>query len=184
VISRSAFLRLEWALSLALIAIALAWGSLRGLPLMSQWRATPGDVVTGAAAGAALWLWIPVLGLIPSMQRLWSTVLAPFSRSLRMIDIVVIAVLSAVSEELFFRGVLLPELGVVASSVLFGMLHALNRVYVLWAALTGAGLGLLVLYGGSLVTPVVAHATYNVGALIMLRRWQLAAAAPEAGVRR
>ena len=179
--SRTAFLRLEWSVSLALVALALAWAAWRGLPLVHPWRVTPRDVAAGVAAGALLWLWIPVLFWMPDMQRLWKTVLAPFTSTLGAADIVVIALLSGVSEELFFRGVLLPEIGLVASSLIFGLLHALNRVYAVWAVLTGTGFGLLALYGGTLVTPVAAHVTYNLGALALLRHWQARGTAPEGG---
>jgi membrane protease YdiL (CAAX protease family) len=181
--SRAAFMRLEWGLSLALLALALAWGAWRGLPLVRPWRVTPRDAVAGAAAGALLWLCIPALFRMPDMRRLWKTVLAPFAGMLGTTDIAVIALLSGVSEEVFFRGVLLPEIGLVASSLVFGLLHALNRVYAVWAALTGAGFGLLALYGGTLVTPVVAHVTYNLGALVILRRWRARMTVSEGGAR-
>jgi membrane protease YdiL (CAAX protease family) len=86
--------------------------------------------------------------------------------------VIAIALLSGISEELFFRGVLLPEIGIVASSAIFGALHALTPLYALWAGLTGAGFALLTMYGGSLVTAIIAHATYNAGALFALRHWQ------------
>ena len=181
VISRKGFLRLEWGLSLAIIAFALAWATVRGLPLAGPWQATPRAVAAGAATGAALWLAIPLLFRIPDMRRVFDTVLVPFSRTLEPADIITIALLSGVSEELLFRGVLLPEIGLIGSSVLFGLLHALNWTYAAWAALIGAGFGLLALYGGTLVTPVVAHATYNLGALVVLRHWRLREPAPQGG---
>lgn len=170
--TRGRFLRLEWTLSLALIGIGLAWATLRGVPVIARCQPTVAAVALGALVGACLWLALPVLFWSPAMRRLRDTLLVPFSRSLRTRDIAVIALLSGASEEFFFRGVLLPEVGLTASSVLFGLLHAVNWMYVAWAAVTGAGLGLLATHGGSIVAPVVAHATYNFGALIVLRRWQ------------
>jgi membrane protease YdiL (CAAX protease family) len=170
--SRVRFLRLEWMLSLGLIAVGLAWATFRGLPIAALCRPTPSAIAVGAATGALLWLAMPLLFWAPAMQRVRDTVLVPFSRSLRTRDIVTIALLSGASEEFFFRGVLLPEIGLGLSSVLFGLLHAVNWIYVAWAALTGAGLGLLAMHGGSLVAPFVAHATFNLGALLVLRRWQ------------
>ena len=82
----------------------------------------------------------------------------------------VIALLSGASEEFFFRGILMPEIGLGASSLLFGLLHAVNWAYVTWAAVIGAALGLLAIHGNSLVAPAVAHATFNLGALLVLRR--------------
>jgi membrane protease YdiL (CAAX protease family) len=178
--TRSAFLRLEWTLSLALVVVGLAWATLRGLPVAARCQPTTAAVAIGAAAGALFWLAIPVLFWAPAMQRVRDTLLVPFSRSLRTSDIVLIALLSAASEEFFFRGVLLPEVGLGVSSVLFGLLHAVNWIYVAWAALTGAVLGLLATHGDSLVAPVVAHATYNFGALLVLRHWHVRTA-PEKG---
>ncbi len=169
--SRKRFLRLEWSLSIALVVVALGWAALREVELHTQWQATPGAIAAGIAVGAALWLAIPLLFWVPDTRHVLDTVLVPFSRMLGPADMVVVAALSGVSEELFFRGVLLAEIGLVASSVVFGLLHALTWAYAAWAAVIGAGFGILALYGESLVTPVVAHATYNLGALMMLRRW-------------
>ncbi len=169
--TRGRFLRLEWTLSLALIGVGLVWATLRGLPVIARCQPTVATVLLGVGTGALLWLALPVLFWAPSMQRVRDTLLVPFSRSLRTRDIAVIALLSGASEEFFFRGVLLPEMGLALSSVIFGLLHAMNWFYVAWAALTGAALGLLANHGGTLVAPVVAHATYNFGALLVLRRW-------------
>ena len=168
--TRRRFLRLEWMLSSALIGVGFAWATLRHLPLAARCWPTPTSIASGALVGALLWLAIPILFWTPAMQRVRDTMLVPFSHSLRTRDIAVIALLSGASEEFFFRGVLLPEIGLGLSSVLFGLLHAVNWIYVAWAAITGAGLGLLATHGGSLVAPVVAHATYNFGALLLLRR--------------
>jgi membrane protease YdiL (CAAX protease family) len=168
--TRRRFLRLEWMLSSALIGVGFAWATLRHLPLAARCWPTPTSIASGALVGALLWLAIPILFWTPAMQRVRDTMLVPFSHSLRTRDIAVIALLSGASEEFFFSGVLLPEIGLGLSSVLFGLLHAVNWIYVAWAAITGAGLGLLATHGGSLVAPVVAHATYNFGALLLLRR--------------
>jgi membrane protease YdiL (CAAX protease family) len=167
--SRGRVLRLEWTLSLALIAVGLAWASVRGLPIAALWHPTSGAIAAGATFGVLLWLVMPVLFWAPDMRRVRDTMLVPLSRSLRTRDIVVIALLSGASEEFFFRGVLMPEIGLGLSSVLFGLLHAVNWVYVAWAAVIGAALGLLAIHGGSLVAPAVAHATFNLGALLVLR---------------
>jgi len=174
--SRTAFLRLEWLLSLALILLSMAWAAARGLPLAASLTPSAGHLAVGVVAGAALWGTIPLLLRSASMRRVWTDVLLPFSRTLGTRDIAVIALLSGFTEELFFRGVLLPEMGLVLSSLCFGALHALCAVYFVWATVIGAGLGALAFADGSLVTPIAAHATYNLGALLLLRR--LAAASP------
>jgi membrane protease YdiL (CAAX protease family) len=170
VMPRATFLRLEWCLSVGLVALAVTWAWLRGIPLAPLLRPYAPDVAAGVVVATLLWASIPLLRAAPEMARVWQTLLVPFSRSLTLVDVVMIALLSGVSEELFFRGVLLPEIGLVASSALFGLLHALNRAYAIWAALTGAVFGVLAVSGGSLVGPIVAHALYNFGALLVLRR--------------
>ena len=175
--SPTAFLRLEWLLSLALTLLSIAWAAARELPLAAALAPTPSRLALGVVAGAALWGTIPLLLRSTAMRRVWNELLLPFSRTLGRRDIVVIALLSGFSEELFFRGVLLPEMGLVLSSLCFGALHALCAVYFAWATLIGAGLGALALASGSLVTPIAAHATYNLGALLLLRHSALRAPA-------
>jgi len=178
--NRSMFLRLECGVSIALTAVALLWGTMRELPFLKAPAPTMRDVALGAAAGALLWLCIPLLRLSGAMRRVWEDLLVPFARQFSVMDVLLIASLSGVSEELLFRGVLLPEIGLVASSLVFGALHALNAVYALWAACTGAAFGLLAMERNSLMAPIVAHATYNLGALLALRRWPLPPETPSA----
>lgn len=173
--SRTAFLRLEWILSLALVVVSLAWAAWRDLPFGTLLAPTPAGVLGGALAGAGLWSTIPLLLRSPGMRRIWHEVLGPFASTLSTRDVVAVAALSGFTEELFFRGVLLPETGVVVSSLCFGALHALTATYFVWATAVGAGMSALTLASDSLVVPIVAHATYNFGALLLLRR---AAAAP------
>jgi membrane protease YdiL (CAAX protease family) len=173
--SRSAFLRLEWLLSGVLTVLSLAWAAARHLPLATTLAPSASPLALGVLVGAALWLTIPLLLRSPSMRRVWTEVLLPFSRTLGPRDIAVVALLSGFTEELFFRGILLPEIGLVPSSLLFGALHALCLVYFLWATVIGAALGALALTSGSLVTAIAAHATYNLGALLLLRRAALRA---------
>jgi membrane protease YdiL (CAAX protease family) len=168
--TRSAFLRLEWLLSAALIVLSIAWAALRDLPLSAQLLPTPTLVIAGVVAGAALWATIPLLLRSTPMRRVWNGVLLPFAASLGPRDVVMVALLSGFTEELFFRGVLLPEAGIVLSSLCFGALHALCATYLVWATVIGAGFSALALVGGSLVPPIVAHATYNLGALLILQR--------------
>jgi membrane protease YdiL (CAAX protease family) len=168
--SRSAFLRLEWLLSAALIVLSIAWAALRGLPLAQRLLPTPGSIVAGIVVGAALWVTIPLLLRSGAMRRVWDGVLLPFAATLGPRDVVLVALLSGFTEELFFRGVLLPEIGILLSSLCFGALHALCTTYLLWATAIGAGFSALALVGDSLVPPIVAHATYNLGALLILQR--------------
>jgi membrane protease YdiL (CAAX protease family) len=84
-----------------------------------------------------------------------------------------LALASGVAEEAFFRGALQPRVGLVAASLLFGLVHLpATRGLRAWTALalaSGFGLGLLFEATGSLVAPVTAHVVVNA-----LGLWNLA----------
>lgn len=87
--------------------------------------------------------------------------------------LVVLGLASGVAEELFFRGILAPALGLVLSSLLFGVIHRLRGrigwIWATWAGVMGLLFGALFLATGSLVGPLVAHAAINVVNLRFLR---------------
>ena len=100
--------------------------------------------------------------------------LRPLARGLSSPAIVLLAVLSSVGEELLFRGVLQPWMGLVPQAIVFGLLHYLpNRSRWAWVALaTAVGLLLGALYQatGTLAGPIAAHAIVNGINLRHLRR--------------
>ncbi|MCG6138124.1 MAG: CPBP family intramembrane metalloprotease [Nostoc sp. LLA-1] len=84
-------------------------------------------------------------------------------------DLIWLGLLPALSEELLFRGVMLPALGldsvaVVVSSLAFGVLHLSGPQqwpYVIWATIIGLILGFSALISGNLLVPIVAHMITN-----------------------
>jgi len=79
-------------------------------------------------------------------------------------DLFWIGLLPGVSEELLFRGVALPHLGLVSSSLLFGLVHFAGRrywPYSLWAGGIGLMLGAVTLLSGNLLLAIVAHSCNN-----------------------
>jgi membrane protease YdiL (CAAX protease family) len=72
---------------------------------------------------------------------------------------------SAIAEEIVFRGLLVPVLGVVPAGLAFGLLHlGLGKRSLRWAAAAtvfGLLLGTLYWLTGSLLGPVLAHALVN-----------------------
>lgn len=99
--------------------------------------------------------------------------LRPFAKALSPGEILVLAGLSSLGEELLFRGLLTPWLGVFLSSVLFGLLHQIRGksrwVWVAWASVVGMLFGALFAATGSLVGPLIAHAVVNAVNLAHLR---------------
>jgi membrane protease YdiL (CAAX protease family) len=84
-----------------------------------------------------------------------------------------LAIASATGEELLFRGLLVPILGVLASSLVFGMLHQIRGrgrwAWMAWATLMGLLFAAIFTATGSLAGPLVAHAAINHANLRFLR---------------
>lgn len=111
-------------------------------------------------------------GEVPAVQE--SLLDAAVQADLRIPFLLSVVVLAPLSEELIFRGVLLPALGrrlpqwlaVVASAVAFGAVHLQSDLsaYLLLGTLTGT-LGLLLgalrVWTKSLAAPIAAHAVFN-----------------------
>jgi membrane protease YdiL (CAAX protease family) len=92
--------------------------------------------------------------------------LRPMTLRLDGAGILAIASLSAVAEELVFRGLVLPWVGLLPQALLFGVAHAQlsgpsRWVWVAWASVVGLALGVIFQLSGSLVGPIVAHALIN-----------------------
>jgi membrane protease YdiL (CAAX protease family) len=157
-------------LYLGLGAAALAWGGLRGQPNIWQ---LPGKQEPLVFAGIATCL---VLGLgIVFASRLalyrfdWARALHREFRGLLNpmsdVEILILAVASSVGEEMFFRGALLPAIGVVGSSAVFALLHigpkARHLPWTLSSFVIGLLFGLIFKWTGDLTGPVLAHFLVN-----------------------
>lgn len=90
-------------------------------------------------------------------------------RPLVLPDLIWLGLLPGLSEELLFRGVMLPTFGydataIVFSSLCFGVLHLSSLrqwPYVVWATIVGAALGASALYTHNLLVPMTAHVVTN-----------------------
>ncbi|MFO0789140.1 MAG: CPBP family intramembrane glutamic endopeptidase [Pirellulales bacterium] len=89
-----------------------------------------------------------------------------------------VALLAGVGEELLFRGAIqnavaywtTPIIALVVTSFLFGIAHALSRLYFFFAVAVGLFLGWLALAFNDLIAPMVAHGLYDFVALVYLSR--------------
>jgi membrane protease YdiL (CAAX protease family) len=123
------------------------------------------DTVVGLAAAAAL---IYLSDEVTRRTR-WGEAFARElaaqigRRSLR--DCILLALVSGLVEEAFFRGALQPRLGLVLASLIFGLAHLVPKRELLpWAGIAiGMGflLGGLFIATGNLVAPVVTHIGVN-----------------------
>ncbi|QDT62065.1 CAAX amino terminal protease self- immunity [Stieleria bergensis] len=115
-------------------------------------------------------------------------------------ELLVISLCAGVGEELAFRGCLLPAfiqltdylvgsqtpyqvgggfagaspfavgLAVAVSSLAFGAVHAITRLYAVMATLMGVVFGLLMVFSDSLIVPIVAHAVFDAVQFLQARR--------------
>lgn len=130
----------------------------------SQPGATEIDILVGLAVGLAAVLLsriILVFGWARRMDRIFRRMLA----SIRPSDAFGLAVMSAVAEELLFRGFLQPKLGLAVTAVIFGLVHIpQTRSQLPWTLMAvgmGFVLGALAEWRGCLLAPVIAHFTVN-----------------------
>jgi membrane protease YdiL (CAAX protease family) len=156
----------------ALFVLALAWAALAGRSLL--W-ADPGAVPDRAALlrgfGAGV---LAALGVVAASRLLTGATrlgerlaraLAAVLGPLTLAECWLLALVSGIAEEAFFRGALQPQVGLVAASLLFGAAHFVPRRELLpWALFSVAAgflLGWLYLATGNLVAAVVAHVGIN-----------------------
>jgi uncharacterized protein len=105
--------------------------------------------------------------------RMLHVALRPAVHGLDEAGLWTVALASATAEELLFRGLLVPVVGVAASSLLFGALHQLRGRarwgWAAWATVMGMLFGCVFAATGSLAGPLVAHAAINLHNLRFLR---------------
>jgi uncharacterized protein len=90
-------------------------------------------------------------------------------RPLALPDLIWVGLLPGMSEEMLFRGVMLPEvgadwIGVILSSLCFGALHMTSTkhwAYVVWASAIGMVFAWSAILTQNLLVPIVAHVLTN-----------------------
>ena len=111
--------------------------------------------------------------LLKSMKDLINKQMLPLIGHLTFFDSILVSAVSGLCEEVFFRGVLQNQCGIVPSACAFGLAH-LPRIYyfpyALWATYVGLLMSFLVLETGSLYSPMIAHALINFASITVLRR--------------
>ena len=155
--------------SIVLFGVAKLWLYLGDLQLRPL-------VMTVEALGLGIAIGLGLTGLSSIVYAAWATYrqsadfyLAMVLKPLAIPDLVWLGLLPGLSEELLFRGVMLPVLGldpigIVLSSLCFGVLHMTNLQqwpYAVWATIVGMILAFTMVETGNLLIPIVAHITTN-----------------------
>ncbi len=167
------------------ILILLAWviGVLLGV---SPWQ---GVEFSWAAIGWGVAATLPLIGgMIWSLHTQWPVIvqlrhfvrerIVPFFAECNLLEFGLISIFAGVGEEFFFRGLMQTGLihasslwvGVIITSIIFGLAHFVSLTYAVLAGLIGLYLGLLLVAFDNLIVPMIAHALYDFVALVFLIR--------------
>ena len=107
----------------------------------------PGGLGLGVLLGASIAAASLLLWRLSEHARRAGRILSGFLGPVGVLPALYLAALSGFFEELMFRGALWPQLGLVGSAVLFGVLHTVPvrglGLYPLFAGIAGVGLGLI-----------------------------------------
>jgi membrane protease YdiL (CAAX protease family) len=107
-----------------------------------------------------------------ALRYVCRVIVRPLFEHVRAWHIIVVSLLAGAGEEMLFRGVLQPLVGLPAASFVFGAVHIGGRGFIgygVWAACIGALFGWLMVETGGLLAPIVAHAVYDALALAYVR---------------
>jgi membrane protease YdiL (CAAX protease family) len=121
--------------------------------------------------------WKPIVQLKREMEEK----ILPIFSSTKIFDLAFIAFFAGVGEEIFFRGwmqaVLMERsgvlIGILITSLIFGLLHYLSTVYAIYAFITGIYLGVIYYVSGNLYIVMAIHALYDFVALAYLFKRKL-----------
>jgi membrane protease YdiL (CAAX protease family) len=178
---RLAVVALAVAVEGGLVVLALLLGWLLSQPPLEHfawdpWAALIGVAATVPVVGVALLMLRWPIGPLARIKQFTETVLVPILLPCSLMDLLAIATLAGVGEEMLFRGVFQGVLsrwagvgvGLTLASILFGVLHAITFTYAVLAALAGAFLGALWLWTGNLLVPIIVHTLYDFVLLVHL----------------
>lgn len=140
----------------------------------------------GLAAAVPMLIVVAVVRRLPfepvrELERLSDDGMVKLLLKLSPTELIVISLCAGVGEELLFRGWMMPWLagghettwnlnlavGLIGSSIAFGLVHPITKLYVLLATLMGAYFGWLAIFTGNLIVPICAHAAYDAAQLLI-----------------
>ena len=117
---------------------------------------------------------------VGNIRRLLLDTLGPGLQHSHWTDLLILALIAGIAEELLFRGVIQAWIeqfwgvtaGLVISNCIFGLVHAVTPLYALLAGLVGIYLGLSLNYGAekNLLVPIIIHGLYDFLAFFALIR--------------
>jgi uncharacterized protein len=169
--------------SLVLVAVFLGW--VANIDPFKNIYFSETAIALGVIGTAPLFLMFLAMEQIQGksvtdIRKLLLNTLGPGLHRYHWTDLLILAAIAGVSEELLFRGVIQPWIesswgmtaGLIVSNIVFGLVHAVTPLYAVLAALVGIYLGLSLDYGGdrNLLIPIIIHGFYDFLAFVALMR--------------
>ncbi len=188
-LTRSDFLNLAGICEGSLVAIAFVAGWLLNVKPVAELYWDWWGFVVGLAATLPMLLlfgvlyWIDIAPL-RQIREMLSEMLSPLLAQCRWFDLVLLALMAGVCEEILFRGFMqlwLSQWGlmmaIIVTSIIFGLVHCVTLTYAIVATLIGGYLsGIMFLVDEpNLLVPITTHAAYDyVGFLILVAEYRRA----------
>jgi hypothetical protein len=172
------------ALYSALGLAAIAWGVWRGDRNLYLYAAIDYRwLALGPFVGLLFGLAMVFLSRLAVRSTEWARVLHrefhAVVHELSSKEIFLLAISSSVGEELFFRGAMLPAIGLIPSSALFALMHVRAQwrflPWTIMSFIMGLAMGLMFMKTGDLGAPIVAHFTINLLNLNYIAKTELRA---------
>jgi len=155
--------------AILLLIVAKVWQFLGSVPLFPVTFSLEAVLIGFGIAGSIIIASSLIYKIWPGYRRSAQYYLELVLKPLAIPDTLWLGLLPGLSEELLFRGVMIPAFGsgvfaVVISSLLFGILHlsgAQQWPYGVWATTVGLLLGGIMIVTGNLLIPIIAHICTN-----------------------
>jgi uncharacterized protein len=169
--------------SLILVALFLAW--IADLDPFANLYYSETAIAIGVLGTMPLFFLFLCLEYFPhkslvDIKDLLLKTLAPGLYQRHWSDLLTLAAIAGISEELLFRGVIQPwiadswgiTVGIWASNIIFGLVHAITPMYALLVTMVGVYLSWSMTIGGgnNLLTPIIIHSLYDFLAFVALMR--------------
>ena len=143
--------------------VDILWGLVFTLPMLALFLATHRSS----------------FGPIERVNRFLIDTIGPLLAQCRIIDLILLATLAGVCEEVVFRGFLQPwiarlgaTVGLIGSNILFALAHFVTPTYAVAAFLIGLYLAMLLRIDDSpnLLVPIITHGVYDFIAFLIIKR--------------
>ena len=168
-LTRTQILVVMGVTAIILLIVAKLWQQLGSVQMIDIVFTSEALLVSSAIALGITLASSIVYRIWPAYRRSADFYLQLVIKPLVWPDLIWLGLLPGLSEELLFRGVMLPALGsnlvaLIVSSMVFGVLHLSGEQqwpYVIWATVIGLILGYSAIATGNLLIPILAHTLTN-----------------------